>query len=285
MRKLRAQCDLVTASLQLYEKIFQQKFAGITTGNNISIATRTLERVASVLECHAAGELTKDSAFDKIQWFAMHRDYVLAEDIIMPLIDGFTSVASQSGKTAPLLVIKGAKVYFGSMWYQVLQDTFVHCINNSIDHGLETIEMRLKLGKEPQGRIAIASNLDKQNIVIEIEDDGQGLDLAKLRHKAVELDLLDAKGQQDDQAIAGTIFAAGVTTCAYVTVTSGRGVGLSAVREILDKAGATIDVEFTGERNDSGHRPFKFVIRIPHEECAIFEDQSTHSLQLNLKSA
>jgi two-component system chemotaxis sensor kinase CheA len=106
---------------------------------------------------------------------------------------------------------------------EVLSDPLTHIIRNSLDHGLEPPEERRKLGKPPRGRVIISALQQGGKIVIEISDDGRGLDLARIRQKA------GAPEQMSDEEVVNLIFKPGFSTKESVTDLSGRGVGMDVV--------------------------------------------------------
>jgi two-component system chemotaxis sensor kinase CheA len=115
-----------------------------------------------------------------------------------------------------------------------LNDPLLHLIRNSMDHGIETEEVRLAKGKPPVGTICLSAYHQGGNIVIEVSDDGAGLDRDRILAKAVERGLVRPGAQPSDQEVFEFIFSAGFSTAAKVTDISGRGVGLDVVRRNLE---------------------------------------------------
>lgn len=128
---------------------------------------------------------------------------------------------------------------------RVLNNVLVHLIRNGIDHGLETPEVRESKGKDPVGKLAVSTEIDAENIIIEISDDGNGMDRSKLIDKALEKGLYseDVLNKMSDQRIFSLIFESGFSTAAEVTDISGRGVGMDMVRSSVEDVGGKILID------------------------------------------
>jgi two-component system chemotaxis sensor kinase CheA len=126
----------------------------------------------------------------------------------------------------------------------LIKDPLTHMVRNSADHGLETPEQRRAAGKPEKGTIRLSAYHEGGYIIIEVADDGRGLDTAKIRTKAIANGLVseaDAEKMSEVQ-IQRFIFTPGFSTLSTVTSVSGRGVGMDVVRANIDQIGGTIDV-------------------------------------------
>jgi two-component system, chemotaxis family, sensor kinase CheA len=128
---------------------------------------------------------------------------------------------------------------------EVIGDPLLHILRNSVDHGLEMPEDRLAAGKPVQGHVKVQARHEENHIVIEITDDGRGIDADKLRRKAVEKGLVSAEQAEklSDRDALNFIFASGFSTAAEVSEVSGRGVGMDIVRSNIQKLGGLIDLD------------------------------------------
>lgn len=128
---------------------------------------------------------------------------------------------------------------------EVIGDPLLHILRNSADHGLETPEERERAGKPVQGVISLSAKHQENNIVIEIRDDGRGIDVERIRAKAVERGLIskDAADKLSDKDVLQFIFASGFSTAQQVSEVSGRGVGMDIVRSNLQKLGGIIEMD------------------------------------------
>ncbi len=144
-----------------------------------------------------------------------------------------------------ILHIHGEETELDKTIIEQIGDPLVHLIRNSADHGLETPDERKKSGKTAEGNIFLRASHEGNNVVIEIEDDGRGIDPAKLKKKALEKGLIsqaDYTSMSDDAAI-NLIFAPGFSTAEQVSNISGRGVGMDVVRDNINKLNGRIQVE------------------------------------------
>jgi len=124
-----------------------------------------------------------------------------------------------------------------------LNDPLVHIIRNSIDHGIEPPDIRKAAGKPKQGRVHLSAFHSGANVIIQIKDDGAGLNRDAIRLKAVERGLISADAELSDKEIFALIFSAGFSTARTVTGISGRGVGMDVVKRSIDALRGSLDVE------------------------------------------
>ncbi len=151
-------------------------------------------------------------------------------------------LALQSGKKVTFKVV-GEEVEFERDVLESLSNPLVHLLRNGIDHGIEPPEKRGKLGKDPQGRLTLSVLNRQGEIWASVEDDGAGLDLEKIVLRATHHGLIDADQKKpDSRLIASLIFKLGFTTSDKVTDSSGRGIGMDAVKRSLRELGGRVDV-------------------------------------------
>jgi len=140
-------------------------------------------------------------------------------------------------------IAEGGETELDKLIIEDLADPLMHIIRNSIDHGIESAEQRLALGKPAQGQIILRSFQRGNHVVIEISDDGAGLDFAKIRQKAVEKGLFAPGEEVKEEDLVQVIFAPGFSTAEKVSEISGRGVGLDVVKNNIGALSGAIDVE------------------------------------------
>ena len=145
----------------------------------------------------------------------------------------------------------------------LLDNCMIHILRNALDHGIEDSESRAAKGKTAHGTITVdCSFTERDTLTISIKDDGKGLNLPMLRRKGLEKGILADNANL--QEIAEVVFGSGVSTAAEITKISGRGVGLNAVREYIEKAGGSINIELQETATSSETSiPFSFLIKIP----------------------
>lgn len=126
-----------------------------------------------------------------------------------------------------------------------LNDPLVHMIRNSCDHGIESPEIRKKLGKSEQGTITLDAEQEGNNIVLKISDDGAGMDPEKLKEKAIEKGIISQEqaAQMGDREAYQLIFAPGFSTAKKVTSVSGRGVGMDVVRTNIQNLKGMVEID------------------------------------------
>ncbi|MEE9434125.1 MAG: chemotaxis protein CheA [Sphingorhabdus sp.] len=157
------------------------------------------------------------------------------------------------------LRIEGSEVEVDREMVEVLRDPLTHILRNAADHGIESAEERVAAGKHPVGQISILARQSGSQIMIEISDDGRGIDVVKLGEKAIAAKIVTVEQWQKkpNSAQLAMIFEPGLSTAKEITVISGRGVGLDVVRSNLRSIGGTIDLE-----NSEG-RGLKMTLRLP----------------------
>lgn len=141
------------------------------------------------------------------------------------------------------LIIDGGDTELDKTVIEKINDPLIHLIRNSIDHGIESIEERTAKGKPPKGTIKLNAYNDAGSIVIEVSDDGRGLNKEKIIAKAIDKGLISPSSQLTDQEIYRLIFLPGFSTAEQVTKISGRGVGMDVVKKNIDELRGTVDIE------------------------------------------
>ena len=127
---------------------------------------------------------------------------------------------------------------------EAIKDPLVHLVRNACDHGIEPPEVRVHAGKPPQGRLTLRAYHEGGQVNIELGDDGSGIDVARVKQKAIEKGLLHPEQAQklSDREAFNLIFQAGFSTAQTVTNVSGRGVGMDVVKSHIEKIGGIVDV-------------------------------------------
>ena len=155
------------------------------------------------------------------------------------------------------LTITGGETELDKIVVEKINDPLMHLIRNSLDHGIESIEDRIARGKSPRGKLSLNAYHEAGNIVIEVKDDGRGLDKKKILKKAIEKGLINPEKNLSDAEIHRLIFKAGFSTAEKVTSISGRGVGLDVVEKNIESLRGSITL-FSEEDKGS-----IFQIRLP----------------------
>jgi len=166
-------------------------------------------------------------------------------------------VSSELGKDIEL-VITGADTELDKTVVEKIADPLTHLVRNACDHGVERPEVRLEKGKPARGRVHLNAYHESGAIVIEVSDDGGGLDREKLLAKAVERELIKPDANLTNQEVFNLIFEPGFSTVEQVTNLSGRGVGMDVVRRNIEALRGMVELVSPGVQGGSTFR-----IRLP----------------------
>jgi two-component system chemotaxis sensor kinase CheA len=154
-------------------------------------------------------------------------------------------------------VITGGETELDKTVVEKISDPLVHMLRNSIDHGVEMPQERVDKGKTSKGRVDLRAYPDSGTMVIEIEDDGKGLDKERILAKAIETGQVSENANLSDAEIYKLIFAAGLSTAQKVSNISGRGVGMDVVRRNIEDLRGTIDIDSAINKGS------KITVRLP----------------------
>ncbi|THB62966.1 MAG: chemotaxis protein CheA [Desulfovibrio sp.] len=151
-------------------------------------------------------------------------------------------LSSDLGKEIEL-VTRGAETELDKTVIERLGDPLVHLLRNSIDHGIETPDERTANGKKGAGEILLSAEHSGGDVLIQIRDDGKGMDPEVIRAKGVERGLISPEAELTDKEIFGLIFQPGFSTAQSVTSVSGRGVGMDVVKRSIDSLRGSVDID------------------------------------------
>jgi len=140
------------------------------------------------------------------------------------------------------LIIEGEDTELDKSVIEDLLDPLIHCVRNSIDHGIESPQEREATGKSGEGKILLKASNEGNMIIIEISDDGKGIDVEAIKNKAVDKGILHPNKTLSDIEAFNLIFDPGFSTAKQVTDISGRGVGLDVVKKKIEKLNGSVTV-------------------------------------------
>lgn len=152
-------------------------------------------------------------------------------------------VAERAGKRVEVELI-GAELELDRSILDRLNDPLVHVVRNAVDHGLESPQERRVAGKPEVGRLVVEARRSRDSITIEVRDDGRGIDLVRVREKAVAAGWIQPFLAEDlpPEEVAAFIFRPGLSTAEQVSQVSGRGVGMDAVKSTVESLGGGVEV-------------------------------------------
>lgn len=180
------------------------------------------------------------------------------------------------------LVIEGKETELDRTVIDEIGDPLVHLLRNSIDHGIEDPATRVEAGKPEYGKVVLSARHEGNNVVIEVEDDGKGLDPGKITQKAIEKGMLLPEDVEtlDLQSIVRLVLLPGFSTAEKVTDVSGRGVGLDAVKNKIEALSGSIHIESVPGKGT------KFKIQLPLtlaiiQALLVMIEQETYAIPLS----
>lgn len=230
----------------------------------VAMWSETKARIQSAFGGESSGiELTEEEYREFLKELSVHMvaDAVIARvqswqavpaaSVLNRLAAQADRVARQLGKEVAVEVT-GGDLRIPGREMAGFWSSLVHVVRNAVDHGLEAPEVRVQAGKPSQGKLVLSATRQQESLVVEVADDGNGIDWDRVRAKAISAGL-PANNQQD---LIGAVFSDGVSTRDEATELSGRGVGLAAVRAACIAHGGTADIETTP---GAGTR-FRFVV-------------------------
>lgn len=184
-----------------------------------------------------------DRVTTELQYAAMSLRMVAIKQVFDRFPRMVRDLAQASGKDIDLRIF-GEMTELDRSIVNQIGDPLVHLIRNSIDHGLESAADRIAKGKPKTGTITLGARHEGSHILIEISDDGQGINLERIRTKAIERGLISLQHGELSVSEAGELlFSPGFSTAQEITDLSGRGVGLDAVRSVVHSLSGTIEIE------------------------------------------
>ncbi|MCU0861502.1 MAG: chemotaxis protein CheA [Methanomassiliicoccales archaeon] len=167
-------------------------------------------------------------------------------------------MAVESGKNIDF-VMRGNDIEIDRSLLEEIGDALVHLLRNGVDHGLESKEQRAAAGKSPTGSLLLSAFQEQGNVVITVEDDGRGIDPAKVARKAVEKGIItqEEADRMDDRAKVNLVFLPGFSTAEKVTDISGRGVGMDVVKTKIQGLGGFVKIDTVAGKGT------KFTLKLP----------------------
>jgi two-component system, chemotaxis family, sensor kinase CheA len=186
----------------------------------------------------------QSQVLNKLQRSVMKIRMVPVEQLFRRFPRVVRDISKQQGKEVEL-VLEGESTDLDKSILDALAEPLAHLVRNAVDHGIETPEERAKTGKPAKGSIKLNAYHQGNQVVIEVADDGRGIDRSKLLKKAIDKGIVSKEdaGRFNDSDVLGLIFHAGLSTSDVVTHVSGRGVGMDVVKGVMDRLKGTISTQ------------------------------------------
>jgi two-component system, chemotaxis family, sensor kinase CheA len=153
-------------------------------------------------------------------------------------------VATASGKQV-LIEMEGKETELDRSLLEAIKDPLTHIVRNSVDHGIEMPDQRVARGKRPEGRLKLRARHEGGQVLVEISDDGAGIDTVRVKNKALERGVITAQqaARMTEGELLNLVFLPGFSTAEKVTNLSGRGVGMDVVKTNIDRVNGTVDLQ------------------------------------------
>jgi two-component system chemotaxis sensor kinase CheA len=220
----------------------------LSTVGEVILNTSQVRTAAAVYEATKAPDLAEgldrmDRVVGELQRRALELRTTRLLRILDPLPRMARELAERSGKRVEVELL-GAELELDRSILDRLSDPLVHLLRNAVDHGVETPEARVASGKRDVGHIVVEARREKDSIRISVTDDGAGVDLERVKARAVEAGVLhqDLADDLSPEQIAAFIFHPGLSTSERVSEISGRGVGMDAVKASIESLGGMVEV-------------------------------------------
>jgi two-component system chemotaxis sensor kinase CheA len=143
------------------------------------------------------------------------------------------------------LELEGQDTELDKSLLEAIKDPLTHAVRNSLDHGVEPPDVRAAVGKNPEGTLKLRAVQEGSHVIVEVQDDGAGIDVEKVRRKAIERGIIsnERAAQMSERELLQLIFVPGFSTATAVTNVSGRGVGMDVVRTNVEKIGGKVEID------------------------------------------
>jgi two-component system, chemotaxis family, sensor kinase CheA len=238
---------IVTAQVRNVRVAVEVLETAMTQVSDLVLARNELARILREMDLHTG----LSAAFDRVSSAIGDVRETIARTRMQPIDRLFTllprlvrDTASAVGKQVQLR-IEGSDVEIDREMIEAIRDPLIHIVRNAIDHGIEDSADRVRAGKPAVGTLTVTARQSGNQVSIKVSDDGGGIDVARLVHKAASANIITASKASalTPDAALNLIFAAGLSTAESVTAISGRGVGMDVVRANIERLGGTISLE------------------------------------------
>ncbi len=205
--------------------------------------TRAITMQQARLASHELGKISRnlDRKLNELQKSVIEIRMVPVGQIYSKLSRTVRKLARELGKEIEL-VLRGEDTELDKMMVEELTDPLMHIIRNALDHGIESPEDRRKAGKSSIGHVTLNAYQQGNSVVLDVIDDGRGIDPEKIRRVAIDRGLIGEKDIIDQQRAYELLFTPGFSTASQVSEISGRGVGLDVVKRNIQELKGTIEV-------------------------------------------
>lgn len=230
-------------------KVDVTKLDGLVNAVGELVIMQAMVRHNPVIEGLSDPKLNKDFAqltriTTELQKTAMSMRMVPIRQTFQKMTRLVRDLSKKTGKKVELFM-EGEETEIDRNMVDSIYDPLVHMIRNSVDHGVQAPEARIRSGKPESGTVRLSAYQKGGNIIIEIADDGEGVNTGKIRKKAIERGLISENDDLSDHDINNLIFLPGFSTADKITDVSGRGVGMDVVKKGVEKLRGKVELQST----------------------------------------
>lgn len=243
----------IRVAVSTLERIMRLVSELVLTRNQLLEIARSGERDGFAAPLQRLSGITTD-----LQDGIMHARMQPVERLFSALPRMVRELSSALNKKVEL-VIDGADTELDRQLIELIRDPLTHLVRNCLDHGIETPHERIAAGKPEAGHLRVSANHESGHVIIQIEDDGRGIDIGRVKEKILAMGLAtpQALAVMSEEEICRFIFAPGFSTSHTVTNISGRGIGMDVVRENIESISGSIALSTIAGRGTS------FILKIP----------------------
>jgi signal transduction histidine kinase len=261
--------QMIQNQMDMYQQLNQVKL-GRSSGDSLTFSADLVERMQGFLR------VVVDEAPSQFRQRAVglketieDLTFVPAETVFREVLGNAEMLARDLQKAPPVIQIEGHAIHLSMEAQELVRNTFVHIIRNSMDHGIEAASERNAAGKTAEGHIHVSVTMQDGHLLIVYNDDGRGLNLRAIRRLALERGLIKPDQNMSPEEMAYLIFEPGFSTVETVSDISGRGVGMSAVKDYIEAKGGHVSIQMlvTADVIHPEFVPFNFIFRLEPRLC------------------
>lgn len=253
-RCLKMMCDLFFTYWEIYR-------------NRLASNDPRTERVAiakpAVDELEVAFRLNPAELEAAVRNLLCRHVYASMGELCRELQNAAADLAKSLDKVKTNVLAEGPRLFLSDGLLDKLRGSLLHLIGNAMDHGIEGIEERLARGKSSEASIVLNWWIEDDWVRISIHDDGRGLNLIRIREKAIALGYLKEKNRLSAREINSCLFREGFSTTKVLTQVSGRGIGLTAAQATFEELGGALQLALPADIFEEGFVPFRLLARLP----------------------
>lgn len=248
-----------------YETVSINKLGREASDNTLKVDPIMIKNVISLFKKEGKDEELQDSVFN----YYRNLLYMNVKEVLFESLESVATLAKDLGKENPKIIIEGDHTQVDQEGASILKKAMIHIVRNSMDHGIEDAQTREAKGKAKYGSLIIHLKQLKDKLEIHFSDDGQGLNLLKIRKLAISKGLINPEMQYSDNQLASLIMEPGFSTADSVTEVSGRGVGMDAIKAYLEHSGGMLDLGLDETVRVEGYRSFYLILSLPSKFISI----------------